>query len=156
MAYQKLQVSRAVAVIPSDTVNIPDPATQALTGIADFSVAGTLTDVGTTFTSAGIQQNAIVYNTTASIAYYVTEIVSDTALSLSPSSAGGAVDAYVIYNPVSLGCVLYIGAAGNVKVTTAGGDEVTFVGVNAGTFLPVQVIRVWDTGTAATNILALW
>ena len=41
MAYQKLQVSRAVAVIPSNDVNIPDPATQALTGIADFSVAGT-------------------------------------------------------------------------------------------------------------------
>ena len=54
------------------------------------------------------------------------------------------------------GCVLYIGGAGNLKVTTAGGDEVTFSSVLAGSFLPVQVVRVWATGTTATNIIALW
>ena len=54
------------------------------------------------------------------------------------------------------GCVLYIGGAGNVKVETVGGDEVTFVGINTGTFLPVQVVKVFATGTSATNILALW
>ena len=54
------------------------------------------------------------------------------------------------------GCVLYVGGAGNLKVKTVGGDEVTFVGVNTGTFLPVQVVRVFSTGTSATNILALW
>ena len=88
MAYQKLQVSRAVVVVPSDSVDIP-------------------------------------------------------------SLMGGE---------FNNGCVLYIGTAGNVKVTTAGGDEVEFIGVNAGTFLPVQVTRVWSTvtATAATNILALW
>ena len=64
MAYQKLQTSSALDVIPSDTVPIPDRATKVLEGTADFSVAGTLTDVGTTFLSAGIQKNAIVYNIT--------------------------------------------------------------------------------------------
>ena len=54
------------------------------------------------------------------------------------------------------GCVLYVGGAGNLKVKTVGGDEVTFVGINTGTFLPVQVVRVFSTGTSATNILALW
>jgi hypothetical protein len=54
------------------------------------------------------------------------------------------------------GCVLYIGVAGNLKVDTAGGDTVTFVGVNAGSFFPVQVLRVWATGTTATSIIALW
>ena len=54
------------------------------------------------------------------------------------------------------GCVLYVGGAGNLKVTTAGGDEVTFTGVLAGSFIPVQVIRVWATGTSATSIVALW
>jgi len=85
MAYQKLQVGRAAAVTPSDTVNIP-------------------------------------------------------------SVSGGD----------NNGCVLYVGGAGNLKVKTVGGDEVTFVGVNTGTFLPVQVVRVFSTGTSATNILALW
>jgi hypothetical protein len=57
---------------------------------------------------------------------------------------------------VNNGCVLYIGGAGNLKVETVGGDEVTFVGINTGTFLPVQVVKVFATGTSATNILALW
>ena len=54
------------------------------------------------------------------------------------------------------GCVLYVGGAGNVRVTTAGGDDVIFNGVLAGSFVPVQVIKVWATSTTATNILALW
>ena len=53
-------------------------------------------------------------------------------------------------------CVLYVGVAGDVKVRTAGGDDVTFTGVLAGSFIPVQVVRVFDTGTTATNIVALW
>lgn len=53
-------------------------------------------------------------------------------------------------------CVLYIGGAGNIRVLTAGGDDVTFNGVVAGTFLPVQVVRVFSTGTTATNIVATW
>ena len=54
-------------------------------------------------------------------------------------------------------CVLYVGGAGDVKVTTAGGDDVVFEAVNAGTFLPVQVIKVWDAGTSVTAaIIALW
>ena len=85
MAYEKLQVSRAAAVTPSDTDNIP-------------------------------------------------------------SLCGGA------YN----GWVLYVGGAGNVRVLTAGSDDVTFTGVNAGTFLPIQVLRVYSTSTTATTILALW
>jgi hypothetical protein len=87
MAYQKLQVSRAAAVTPSDTLNIP-------------SLASATT--------------------------------------------------------VNNGCVLYVGGAGDLKVKTAGGDEVTFTGILAGTFLPVQVVRVFATGTTATTVLALW
>lgn len=54
------------------------------------------------------------------------------------------------------GCVIYVGSTGTLKVKTVGGDEVTFVGLNAGSFLPVQVIQVFAAGTSCTNILALW
>lgn len=52
-------------------------------------------------------------------------------------------------------CVLYVGGAGNLTVLTAGGNTVTLVGVAAGTFIPIQVVRVF-TSTTATSILALW
>ncbi len=54
------------------------------------------------------------------------------------------------------GCVLYIGTPGNVRVKTIGGDDVTFTGVYAGQFFPVQVIQVFATGTTAGEIVALW
>jgi len=54
------------------------------------------------------------------------------------------------------GCVLFVGGAGNLKVRTVGGDDVTFNGINTGAFIPVQVVRVFATGTSATNIIALW
>lgn len=54
------------------------------------------------------------------------------------------------------GSVLYIGTGGNLKVLTVGNDEVTFTNIQDGSFLPVQVLRVFATGTTATNIVALW
>lgn len=52
--------------------------------------------------------------------------------------------------------VIYVGVGGNVQVTTAQGDQVTFVGLIAGQVIPVQVIRVWSTSTTATTMLAIY
>ena len=161
--YSKIQVNTAsaLAVIPSDTVNIPEPASQVVTGTADFSVAGTLTDVGTTFTSDGINVGAIVYNTTANKAYYVASVDSDTAISLSPSSAGGAADVYVIYNESTLGALLWVGSNEgtmdvaksfvNVNVKTVNNSEVVFTNAPVGEYLPVQVTMLKDTTTTAAS-----
>lgn len=52
--------------------------------------------------------------------------------------------------------VVYVGTAGNVKITTAQGSDITFTGVNAGTVIPVQAIRVWSTGTTASAIVRIF
>ena len=88
MAYQKLQTSRASAVTPSDTVNIP-----------------------------------------------------------SVSNANGR---------GNNGCILYVGTGGNLRVLTAGGDDIVFIGFPSGEFLPVNVVKVFATNTTADDILALW
>jgi hypothetical protein len=49
---------------------------------------------------------------------------------------------------------LYVGGAGNVAVTMAGGGDVTFSGVPAGMILPIRVTHVLGA-TTATNIIAL-
>lgn len=51
---------------------------------------------------------------------------------------------------------LYIGVAGNVALVTSQGTTVTFVGLNAGSILPVRTNKVLATGTTATSILALY
>jgi hypothetical protein len=63
-----------------------------------------------------------------------------------PSISGGVND----------GCVLYVGIGGDLTVMTTGQDTVTFVNIQDGTFIPVQVLRVLSTGTTALNIVALW
>jgi len=82
---------------------------------------------------------------------------------LQPSRAAAveASDTINIPNPGSAevpneGCVLYIGIGGDVKVLTVAGDEIIFVGVLGGSFLPIQVVRVFDTFTTADKIIALW
>lgn len=52
--------------------------------------------------------------------------------------------------------VVYVGGAGTVKVTTAQGDDVTFVGVNSGSVIPVQVLRVWATGLTASSLVRVY
>ena len=50
---------------------------------------------------------------------------------------------------------LYIGVTGNVTLVTVNNETVLFVAVPVG-ILPVMTRRVQSTGTAATNIVALW
>lgn len=52
--------------------------------------------------------------------------------------------------------VIYVGSSGNVRVLTAQGDDVTFVGLSAGTVIPVQVIRVFATNTTATFLVGIY
>lgn len=63
---------------------------------------------------------------------------------------------YVGYPTETWPCVLYIGSSGDVRVLTAGGDDVIFFNVQQGTVLSVQVIKVFATDTNASRIVALW
>ena len=58
--------------------------------------------------------------------------------------------------PVLGARALYVGGTGNVRVTTAQGDDVLFSAVPTGFILPVSVNRVWLTNTTATLIVALY
>jgi hypothetical protein len=48
---------------------------------------------------------------------------------------------------------LYVGGAGNVRLTARDGGTVTYTGVAAGQRLPIRAVRVLATGTTATNII---
>ena len=163
MAYQKLQLGLAANVIPSDTIDIPLPSSSKLSGTTTATVANKLEDSASTdFTIlAGLSAGAIVVNTDTNAIATVTAIDSAHVLSLSADIFAGAFpENYEIYlDPQAnhgVGAILYVGAAGDVKVKTTSGSVVTYVGVNAGTFMPVQVIQVFATGTSATSIIANW
>ena len=50
---------------------------------------------------------------------------------------------------------VYVGGAGNLKITGRDGQAVTFTAVPVGTTIRVQTRLVWDTGTTATNLVGI-
>jgi hypothetical protein len=157
MAYQKLQVSRALQVIKSDNANIPFQGVVE-TGTSTSVVANQLVDSAATFAALNVKVGDVVYNTTTSTAATVNRVVNDTTIVLNADIFLAAGNSYIVYsqNTKNEGCVLYIGTGGNLRVLTHGGDDVVFTNVLGGTFLPVQILKVFSTSTAAADIIALW
>lgn len=50
----------------------------------------------------------------------------------------------------------YVGATGDVKVTSTNGATATFVAIPTGQIMPVSCSRIWATGTTATSIVGLY
>lgn len=158
MAYQKLQASRAIAVIPSDTVNIPNPAMLIVNSTTTGASAGKLIDSAGDFVNKGVKVGDIVYGGTT-VAATVTAV--DSATQLSVSTAVATATAYKIFSDETSnnGCVLYVGdisGGANVALLTAGSDSVVLENLLAGSFIPIQTLRVDSTSTTAAKILALW
>tara|TARA_R110002012_G_scaffold303321_1_gene505046 strand:+ start:596 stop:1054 length:459 start_codon:yes stop_codon:yes gene_type:complete len=151
MAYQKLQQSGAVAVIPSDTVNIPNISQIAASGTTTSGTASKLTDTAGDFINKNVAVGDIVY--AGAVATTVTAIDSATVLSVGTTVPTAT--AYNIYPEATNGCVLYCGGTGNINVLTAAGQTVTLSAVPTGEVLPLQVVRVNATSTTATNLIAM-
>lgn len=153
--------TRALKVYKSDSVPIPNP-TNISSGSSTGTTANKLTCSTATFIKKGVSVGDVVYNISDSLSATVTAVDSETVLSLSANIIAVASKSFVVYQNSSfngtqnLGCRLYVGAAGNVSVTTIGGDTVVFDAVPAGTVLPVQVLFVNSTSTVPTSFVALW
>lgn len=166
MSTQKLQGYQALNVVKSDFANTP-----YTTVTAAGETSGTITSkvlngvAGSDFENKGIFAGDIVYNTSTGLAATVIFVIDDTKINLNASiflNVAGenytiyAASAVTNYQNANNGCVLYIGTAGDLTVDTISGDEkVFFKKVPAG-FFPVQVKKVWATGTGANDIVALW
>ena len=161
MSVFKSQFSRALAVIKSDNANIPFPA-PVKSGENTSAVENELVDTAGDFINAGVKTGDIIYNTTDGLAATVISVTNATTIVLNADIFAAAEKDYTIYQASpqttigNTGCNLYIGGAGNVKVTTIGGDIITFTAVSVGSVLPVQVIKLHSTDTTATLVNALW
>jgi hypothetical protein len=152
--YQKLQVGTALNIYKSDNANIPF-ANVIVAGTSAASALNELEDDTVDFIALNVQVGDVVYNTTTGAAATVIGI-TNTILVLNANLFTSA-NNYILYaQNTKEACVLYIGTGGNLRVLTASGQDVVFANVVGGTFLPVQVLKVFASGTAASNIVALW
>jgi hypothetical protein len=160
MKFLKTHYGRAINVIPSDTVNIPNPAGLGMTGAADGTDTNKLIDSTASFTTNLL--GAIVVNTTDNTIANVIGFVNSGILTLDADIFTAGTENYAIYNSENnQGCALYIksGTPASLKVLTVGGDIIKFKScgdANASMILPVNVLRVLSTDTELTDIVALW
>jgi len=162
MSASIIQAQRALKVLPSNNADIPFPAiAQSGTNTAVVAV-NNLQDSSATFITNNVTTGDIVYNITDGTAATVVSVAGQQSLFMNADIFTATAKSYIIYVNSSQqtignqGCVLYIGGPGNVTMTTNGTDIVTLVGLNAGQFVPVQCVKVFATGTSATEIIALW
>jgi len=159
MKFLKTHYGRAIDVIPSDTVNIPNPAGLGMTGVSNDTATNSLIDTTATFTTNLL--GAVVINTTTSQVANIIGYVVENKLTLDADIFTSG-DGYAIYNSDNnQGCSIYIPAQTPAKLTvkTVGGDVVTLTDCGSDTesvILPLSVIMVMSTDTGLANMVALW
>lgn len=155
MAYQKLQVGRAIPILTNSTYNFPNPSLKKFNSIITGGTATQIVDSTVDFIALGVQIGDLVWEIDGASYTVVSNVIDAHTLNVADSViATGDNYAIYAYNQFE-SAVLYVGSGGNVEVTTVGGDSVLFVNVNSGQFLPVQVLKV-TAGTTANSIIALW
>lgn len=153
MANLKIQGIRILKVIPSDNVDIPDPSKLAVSSTSDAAGLADLNDSTQEFTKT-VKVGDIVYDTTNSVAAVVSEVLSDTSLDLDYGVVAALAN-YKIFSAATTDCVFYVGVAGDMQITSSGGDTEILVAAPAG-YHPLNITRVLSTGTVATDIIAIW
>ncbi len=169
------QPKRAISIVTSDTVNIPQPGAY-LTGSSSTN-GTTLRDTTKNFRDG---DSTIGQNNKVAIGDVV----------IVPIGAGGnpemaqviglagsnrltfAAPGILVSSPYDYkiyrgnggvvnttqgldGYSLFVGGAGDVSVVTVDGDEIVMKNVGNASFIPQQVIRVKAAGTTASDIIAL-
>ena len=144
------QPSSAIAVIASDTINIPVPG--IITSGTAAAPGTTLTDLGQDFLNSTTNANG--YNISG----------GDVVISAAGVAPGVAVGTYDIYKGnyqilgESEGFTLFVGTGGPatvLRIQTLTGQDVSLLNIPDSSFIPIQVQRVWATTTTCSDIIAL-
>ena len=165
--YQKLQTGRATAMaeLLSDTIDNVNLYDVVVSSTASVGSGGTaLVDIilpaGAGFPEEGVEVGDIVYNTAVTPNVATVVGINGNQLTLSNDISVTSGVPYRILSRTNSAATLYLGTVGasaTLKVRTAGGDDITLDNLIQGTTIPIQVVRVYNTGTVnVSNILALF
>ena len=164
------QPTQALNVVPSDTINIPEPDTY-ITGTSNSVTGTTITDLNANFLGVNNPGNTgysnrvsigdVVYVIDGAVITMVTvtAITNNTTIVVSASVTG--TKPYQIYRANAgasdrEGFSLFVGGAGNIAVVPASSDQTVILeNVPDSSFIPLQVKRVNSSDTTATKIIAL-
>jgi len=157
------QPVKAIDVIPSDTINIPEPGSVFSSTSDASSIGALLVDPTAKFLDDFISGGDVVYVGGNEI-HEILKVIDNTQIELKSSVSAAAPYAFKIYkgNGGELkegqdGYSLFVGTAGDIAVLPVGSgqDAVVLKNVANNSYVPLQVQRVLDAGTTAADILGL-
>lgn len=166
MSIRTQQATQMISLCrPNDSVDIPNPSNKITEGVTFSTVTNKLIKGTETFISKGVRPGDIAYNVNSGFYTTITAVDSQTSLSLAANIFASG-QYYIVFRSVPNGgypwspLIRLISSSGipyNVRLITAGGDDVTFTN-NAGTVYSssfgVQVKRVLATGTDVNLVFA--
>ena len=159
MAYQRLQPSRALPIIPTDDLILPGgPGAELASGLTTTVLADSLqNDLATVDFRTIIKAGYTVYNITAGLGARVIGVPESRILTLSADIFTVIGEEYAVYSVVEGGgAVLWVSTGGSIAGKTAGGDDIVLANVPDGSLLPILMSVINQTGTTATGMYGLW
>ena len=144
-----------------DTVNLNDVIMSG-TAFVGSSANKLLDGANRSFADFGVRPGDLVINTSnPPQCSRVASISSNGAVITTVNNVNITAGlSYKILKQSTEAATLYVGTVGasaTLKVRTAGGDDIVLDNLEQGTTVPLQVVRVYNTGTAnVSNIVALF
>tara|TARA_Y100000592_G_scaffold95661_1_gene162678 strand:- start:5499 stop:6005 length:507 start_codon:yes stop_codon:yes gene_type:complete len=152
------RLTRAIQVIPSDSVEIPHPAYKVMTSTTTSTAATSLIDntvnFQTMYSNNEFAIGDIIYDTTNADAAIIESIDGPNTLGVSPFAiASGAT--YTIYKAgKNNGCILLLPTMSRIRVCAVGApDESLKWNINPGSSraFPLQVTKVFNRDTTIVS-----
>jgi len=149
----------AFNIIPSDSATIPNPKNFLGTGNSDGATvaANKLIDNTVDFVKLGVQVGATVYNLEVGAASNVTA-VAENKLTLDEDIFTVVNQFYGVANnsAISGADAIWTGTGGNISGLTKQGLEVFIPNVPANIILPISFLKIYETDTTASDMIALF
>ena len=159
MAYQRLQPTRALPIIPTDDLLLPGgPGAELASGLTTSVFPNSLGDnVAPVDFRTIIKAGDTVYNLSTGSGARVIGVPRAGGLSLSADIFTVINERYAVYSVVDGGgAVLWVSTGGSISGKTAGGDDIVLANVPDGSLLPILMSVINQTGTTATGMYGLW
>ena len=159
MAYQRLQPTRAIQIIPTDDLLLPGgPGSRLAFGETTAVLADSLQDdVASVDFRTIIKAGDTVYNLSTGSGARVIGVPETRVLTLSDDIFTAVGDIYIVGSVVKgSGAALWIGTGGSISGKTAGGDDIVLDNIPDGSLLPILMSVINEAGTTATGIYGLW
>lgn len=159
MAYQRLQPTRAIQIIPTDDLLLPGgPGSRLAFGVTTAVLADSLQDdVASVDFRTIIKAGDTVYNLSTGSGARVIGVPETRVLTLSDDIFTAVGDIYIVGSVVKgSGAALWVGTGGSISGKTAGGDDIVLDNIPDGSLLPILMSVINESGTTATGIYGLW